>query len=105
MLDADNAHGCYNIFYGTSDDSKRKYDETYLSAKQSTVVYTLLNDRNNRLDKALEEYNTKYALLETYNTNPTDSESVLIANTNTAIEGVLNTFVNISEFDSYCHLD
>ena len=26
MLDADNAHGCYNIFYGTSDDSKRKYD-------------------------------------------------------------------------------
>ena len=104
MLDADNAHGCYNIFYGTSDDSKRKYDETYLSAKQSTVVYTLLNDRDNRLDKALEEYNTKYALLETYNTNPTDSESVLIANTNTAIEGVLNTFVNISEFDSYDYL-
>lgn len=103
-MDADNAYGCFTAFYGAGDNTKFKFDETYAKATQSIDVYSLLNSRNNKLDESIKKYNEVVALLKSYKSNPTNPTSVLIANTNSAIENVLTAFVDVSEFDSYDYL-
>lgn len=101
QFDADNASGCYSIFYGSGDNSKTKFDETFTNTENKQLLYNTIYNRNNKLDSALEKINFSHLALINHDTYTLKPDQNLIEDCNNAFENLLATFNNIDEFSQY----
>jgi len=100
-LNADNAAGCYNIFYGASEVSKQAFDSTFDDTDEKIKLYNLLLKRNDNIDSDLYSFKSYFTMVKNYDGKGEKTEAQLIEDCNNEFEALLASFKNISDFEPY----